>query len=204
MNHEREQELEDVLERLKSAYIAKRRIYSPSFHYIRSDKYDRIFLEAANLCLELNIDPLVYVESRYTFCTDKAKFFPTALIGSRSVIKKLTNEELSKDEPVKDLSKREEYKNAVVYAEVSAIPPDKLLAQQIDLLRQQVNNCKRDLNDILLDSELTLFGWFRILATKDRNEQVIEKYKKIAKAEVTPKMKKFLKEKGFDLERIFD
>jgi len=59
-----------------------------------------------------------------------------------------------------------------------------------------------DLHDILMDSSIKFFGWFRILATPERDDGVIKKYRKIAQDEVTKDFEAFAKKYNLDLSRI--
>jgi hypothetical protein len=53
-----------------------------------------------------------------------------------------------------------------------------------------------------MDSSLKFFAWFRILATPNRVPEIIDKYKRIAKKEMTSAILTFAKEQNLDLDRL--
>ena len=73
--------------------------------------------------------------------------------------------------------------------------------QQKALLLNQVEQ-GRKMEDILLDSSMKFFAWFRILATTTRLPSVAKKYKKTAKLELTGRLREFIEERQLDIGRI--
>jgi len=169
-------------------YEEKKRISTKHFKYIPSDKYDKYFKEAAVLCAQLSLHPAQFVQHMYDRMHDKKNFFSPIHLRGQGVIQYVQG--LADTSTTYEVS----ITNATLsYADV--------WAQQLNLAMRFIRRGE-PVEDVLLDSGLKFFAWFRILATPDRSAAIIDKYKKIAKKELTPELTKFIKEEKLDIDRL--
>lgn len=177
-----------LIEDLIFYYEEKKRISTKHFKYIASQKYDQYFAEAALLCEELSLHPAQYVQYMYDRMQDKKNFFSPMHLrgqGARQYIEGLSDTSATYDVSITNAT--------ISYADV--------WAQQLDLAMRFIRRGE-GVEEVLLDSGLKFFAWFRILATPDRSPKIIDKYKKIAKKELTPGLREFILNEKLDIDRI--
>lgn len=176
--------LEDIL----FFFEEKKRISLKRYKYVSSEKYDKYLKEAALLCEELSLSAAEFVQHMYDRMHDKKNFFsPMHLRGQgvREYIQGLGDNSLTYETCTTN--------STIDYAD--------LWAQQLDLAMRFIRRGE-PVEHVLIDSGLKFFAWFRILATPDRNEKIISKYKKIAKKELTPRLKEFIESEKLDTDRL--
>jgi hypothetical protein len=169
-------------------YEEKKRISTKHFKYTPSEKYDQYFKEAALLCEELSLHPAQFVQYMYDRMHDKKNFFSPMHLRGQGV--RQYSEDMSENSGSYEVC----VTNATIeYADV--------WAQQLDLAMRFIRRGE-PVEEVLLDSGLKFFAWFRILATPDRSPKIIDKYKKIAKKELTPGLKAFILSEKLDIDRL--
>ena len=178
----------EIHERLIEAFVDKKRASRRSYKYVHSPKNTVLFNKAAILCHELQINPAEYVQIIWDRMGDKKEFFgPQHLQG----------------EAIKHAI--EEMKNSFDYYKIeinnATLPYDDLWKYQ-HLLASNYINHGEDIHDVLMDSSIKFFAWFRILYTPEKDDEVIKKYRKIAKQEITKDFEEFAKKYELDLRRI--
>ena len=169
-------------------YEEKKRISAKHFKYVPSEKYDKYFNEAALLCEELSLHPAQFVQYLYDRMQDKKNFFSPMHLRGQGV--------RSYVEGLGDISNT--YETCVTNSTISYTD---VWAQQLDLAMRFIRRGE-PVEEVLLDSGLKFFAWFRILATPDRSPKIIDKYKKIAKKELTPGLKEFIFSEKLDMDRL--
>jgi hypothetical protein len=169
-------------------YEEKKRLTNKNFKY-RDTPADRsYFQEAGELCEAHELDPATYVQLMYDRMETKKEFFsPKCLQGVKA--KYFLEEHKNNFD-----SWKIEITNASL--DVSA-----LWRYQHELATLYIRRGE-SVESVLIDSSLKFFAWFRILATPNRVPAIIDKYKNIAKKEMTSKIIEFAKSENLDLDRL--
>lgn len=168
----------------------KKRLTNRHYKYVPASKYDLYLDEAALLCDHFKQHAATYVHLMYDRLGGKKEFFnPEHLRGKQ--VKFFLEETL---DPENNSSYEIEItNNNIEYSE--------LWAQQHNLAMRYIEQGE-DVESVLIDSGIKFFAWFRILATPNRCPAIIDKYKKIAKKEVTPGLLKFIQSENLDGDRL--
>lgn len=178
-----------IVEDLIHYFSEKRRLTTKNYDYRPSDKWDDYFREAALLCEEYELPPSTYIQKMYERIEYKKEFFnPEQLRGIKAAafLKNLKDQEHT--------SFKVEITNASLdYAE---------LWEHQENLAKRLLLPKETYEDLMLDSSLKFFGWFRVLSPTQSSSKIIEKYAHIARKEMNQTLKDFLVQKGLDLDRI--
>jgi hypothetical protein len=169
-------------------YVEKKRTTDKRYNYKPNEKYDEYFNEAAALCTKLSIHPAEYVQHMYNRMHDKKNFFSPIHLRGRGV-----------EQYFKNLSESDELWKAEITS--ATIDIADVWQQQLDLAMRFVRRGEA-VESVLLDSRIAFFAWFRILATPEKNSKIIQKYKKIAKQELNPRIIDFIKQENLDLDRL--
>lgn len=178
---------EDLMQDIIFYYEEKKRLTNKGYKHISNVADEIHFKEAAVLCKEFELDAATYVQIMYDRLGDIKRFFsPEHLKGAKARFYltdkndngglkiELTNHNL----PIEDIW-RHQHEMAMIY----------------------ISKGER-VEDVLLDSGLKFFAWFRVLATPNRVPAIIDKYKKIAKKEMTSSIAEFAKKENLDLDRL--
>jgi hypothetical protein len=80
-------------------------------------------------------------------------------------------------------------------------PKDRLHTQK-ELLATQIIDLRRPYLEVLLDTKLNFYAWFRILATATPEIAVMKIYLEDARSEMTQDLKDYLTSQGLDTERL--
>lgn len=168
----------------------KKRLTNKHYRYVASSKYDMYLDESALLCAQTNQHPATYVHLLYDRMGGKKEFFSPEHLRGKQV--KFFFEEIL--DPEKNTSYEIEITN-------NNLEYSKIWVQQHDLAMCYIKHGE-PVESVLLDSSIKFFAWFRILATPDRCPSIIEKYKKIAKKEMTPGLLKFIQSENLDGDRL--
>jgi len=166
----------------------KKRLTIRNYVHRSSEKDEKAFDTAANLCTRYELDPGTYVQLIYDrFGVKPAYFAPMCLQGTKVV---------------HFLEDRKKENTGYIIEETNAsLTPEKIWNQQTSLAMIYINNGESTAS-VLMNSSLKFFAWFRILSTPDRYEPVIAKYKHIARKELTTSIKEYAKSAGLDIDRI--
>ena len=178
-----------ILEDILGYYVEKKRLTNKKYRYIPSDKYTENFIEAARLCTRHELHPAKYVNVIYDNLEKKEFFSPAHLCGAGAV--KAVQKVLEAGDNYKV-----EITNATIdYADV--------WQQQRNLAMIYVKHGE-SVESVLMDSSLKFFAWYRILSTPEKNMEIVNKYKRIARDELNRNLTEFIKAQGLDLDRIKD
>jgi len=170
-------------------YTEKKRLTNKNFRYISTVKDDAYLREAGSLCVANHLDASTYVQMMYDRMGEhKALFSPKHMQGTK--VKHM----LAERETSESNSTQVEINNA-------NLAPADMWAFQHKLAMMYIRRGDT-VESVLLDSSLKFFAWYRILATPNRVPEIIDKYKHIAKKEMTPRLNAFCKSENLDLERI--
>jgi hypothetical protein len=165
----------------------KKRLTNKNYRYVRSAENDKYLKEAAALCKELHMHPGVFVSNLYEDMGKHKSYFSPKHLRGPNVKKKFT-------ENIEDY--RVEITN-------DTIEYEDLWRLQHELAMLYIRQGEST-ESVLKDSSLKFFAWFRILATPRPNPEIIDKYKRIAKKEMNPRLVEFIRKEGLDLDRILD
>lgn len=171
-----------VAEELRESFIKHKRKVNPTYNLMVAPFRDK-FLKAAEHCIKSGIEPDLYV--KYHF--DK--------FGAEKMVPQFLYSEGVAFDSVEFVKESEQK---------TSIPPDIHFDVQKQYLYNGVVNCKRSVESVLMDDELKLTPWFRILITKEPVQEVIDKYRIDAARylDSNKKLVEFLKSKNLDLKRI--
>lgn len=177
-----------LLEDLIHYFNEKKRLTIRNYVHRSSEKDEKAFATAAKLCKQYELDPGTYVQLIYDrFGVKPAYFSPMCLQGTKVV---------------HFLEDRKKEDNSYIIEETNAsLTPEKIWNQQKSLAMIYINNGESTAS-VLMNSSLKFFAWFRILSTPDRYEPVIDKYKHIARKELTTSITEYAKSSGLDIDRI--
>jgi hypothetical protein len=170
-------------------YVEKKRLWVKNYNYIPLPKCDKYFEEAALLCDKHRFTPAMYVQKMYDRLGDKKHFFTPEHMRGGSVEKMLESDQASQDDKY------------TIEITNNTLDPADVWRYQHELAMRYINRGE-SVDSVLMDSSLKLFAWYRILSTPERVPSIINKYKHIAKKEMTPRLLEFLKAEGLDIERI--
>jgi hypothetical protein len=178
-----------IVEDLVHYFCEKKRLTIKNYTYNPSNTWDDYFKEAAVLCADYELPPSTYIQKMYERMEPKVQFFTPEHI---------------RGEKVEALLKSWQSQGETSYVvEITNANLD-----YRDLWEHQENLARRLLRpdetyeELMLDSSLKFFGWFRILSTEERNMKIIEKYRHIARKEMTQALKDFIVQNGLDLDRF--
>ena len=147
-------------------------------HYkLPRGRFDEHFREAAEICLELNASPVDYIDALF-YNKDPDRIHPPFV--SSDFVRKLYKE----------------------YTENYQFTYDDSLKVQLLYLSQQVLRRNRNVEDALMDDNVSFEPWFRICITEKPIKQVVEKYKSRARAEYNEILKEFLIKHKLDYRRL--
>jgi hypothetical protein len=131
----------------------------------------------------------MYVQKMYERLGDKKHFFTPEHMRGGNVEKMLENDAASQDDKY------------VIEITNNTLAPADVWKYQHELAMRYIKRGE-SAHSVLMDSSLKFFAWYRILSTPERDPEIIDKYKHIAKKEMTPALLEFLKQEGLDIERI--
>lgn len=166
---------DDVINELGNAYqtcFKQRHGYTPG----NTPALLKALPKAADICMELNADPATYVKAQERACTS-TDFFATYL-----------HSKFAKD-------------NYGKYRDKYTSDFDSVLKVQKLYLVNAIKS-GRKFESVIMDDVIDFKPWFRIIISKERNEEVIDKYRDKAMAELTSALEKFIIKNGFDIARI--
>lgn len=175
-----------LIDQLTGFFIEKKRLTKRGYVYRSTSKDDEFFEKAAEICKLYEVDPGVYVDLMYSRMTRTEFFRPACLQGveARMFIKdKVSNS------------------GEAGYDSNFSIEP-------VDLWDEQVRICGIytsrgiPIEDVLIDSGIKLYAWFRLLYSEKRIQAVLDKYQHIAREEMSSKLREFIKLRKLDINRI--
>jgi len=177
-----------LVEDLIFYYTEKKRLSVRTFTYIATPANDGYIRKAAALCAEFELDAATYVQVMYERMGSKKEYFaPKYMQGEKARY-------YLKDE-------QENYTDLKVEITNANLDPVDIWRHQHELAMLYIRRGE-SVESVLMDSSLKFFGWFRILATPNRYEPIISKYKHIAKKELTSRLKDFMKNEKLDTDRL--
>jgi hypothetical protein len=179
-------EYRSTIDELVESFTAKQRILREHYVYPASEANNVNMLSAAKLCHKYNMHPGTFMRVIYDSLPQAAKLnFNTKHLQSDNAEKKIVN---FLNDPESELNNTN-----IDYRE--------LWNQQLLDARKFMSygsTCK----EILMDATLNFYAWFRVLATPNRDEDIIRKFGKTARLEMNDVLLKFIREENLDLERI--
>lgn len=178
--------IEDIL----GYFIEKKRLLNKQYAHIETTAAAEYLQEAAILCKQFELHPSKYVDILYDRMAKNKHYFKLSCLAGKEVKKYLTDEAANID-----VYKFEITNTTLDYADV--------WRQQEDLANAYTRRGE-SIESVLSDATIKFFGWFRILYTPQRNPDIVDRYKKIARKEVTRALKAFIISKNLDLSRIVD
>lgn len=168
-------------------FSEKRRLHTNAYMYLHTEAGDKHIREAALLCEELQLAPSDYIQMIYDDLGTGQKYFGPQHIRGTKV------EHFFRDRGKNEVFKIELTRESLPYQDV--------WDHMFDLCMRQLR-IGRSLEEVLLDSSIKLYAWFRILASPKKIPSVVEKYKHIARKEMNDRLKKYIKESGLDMDRL--
>ena len=169
-----------------SCYIQKKKLGNSKYSFRVTPKANEQFTEAAKICIDYNIDPGVFVDMAYKRFPNPELFHPKHLTGTalRQHVKENVSDagELASDT-------------------LFSITPEEIYNYQLNMLRTQVARGLA-VDEVLDEPGLKFAAWFRILMTPERNEKIINTYRKIALLELNSALREFIASKNLDIKRI--
>jgi len=178
-----------IFEDILGYYIEKKRLTNKKYLYIPADKYLENFAEATRICARHEMHPAKYVNVIYDNLEKKEFFSPSHLCGAGAV--KVVQ---------KVLESGNDYKVEITNATIDYVD---VWQQQRNLAMLYVKHGE-SVESVLMDSSLKFFAWYRILSTPEKNMEIVNKYKRIARDELNRSLTEFIKAQGLDLDRIKD
>jgi len=175
-----ERDIEQVKTELIEYYVEKKRIANPQYQYVSSPRYDKLFEKMAKICIDNDLPADGYIQAAWNDAPNKMKFSPdniTLVAHGKNPANKM----------------------ATVDEESFA----GMIANQLEIVSNYVIKSGWSEREVLLYPENGLYGWFRIIASNKNDQEILDKYREIARLECTPELKKFLDSKGYDTERLF-
>jgi hypothetical protein len=173
-------EIEEMANSLEEQYVYLRSNVQKNYIYHRSPAHIKAFRKAAKFCLEAGFTAEEYsVALMDSLGNHRENFFPS-YFGSSTA-----------------------NQHAMTYREDRAIPLDMILEQQKTLLGTHVLKLKKDPIAALMDPRLKFYAWFRVVATREPNHEIIRVYRETAREELTPALAKFLRDNNLDIDRIY-
>lgn len=170
-------------------FAYKKRLTNKNWEYVPTIKGGAYFREAAVLCDKYELSPAEYMQIMYDRMGERKEFFSSEHIRGGNVQKVL--------EQIKS-GAREVYK---VEMTIHDLDYGDVWDQQHDLAMRYISRGE-SVESVLMDSSLKFFAWYRILSTPRMIPEVVEKYKHIAKKELTSALLEFVKKEGLDIDRI--
>lgn len=162
-------------------YTKKRiEVTGQQVHY-NFPKYAETFEKAAEICMELNAEPEVFVRSQFAY-SDDGNVYPYFLSKN-------------KDKVI------EQYNKFMARTSMSL---DAWYDLQLKYLADQVKYALRPVERALADEHLNFKPWFRICITKEPNPDIIAVFGKEAKEqyEADKELQKFMAKKKLDHTRF--
>jgi hypothetical protein len=170
-------------------YEEKKRLTIKNYQHRGSEIDNAYFKEAAELCNEYELDAASYVHMLFERMGNKKEFFTPKCLRGTAVKHFLASR-------ITDPS--DTYKVEITNA---TLDPKGLWEFQHELAMRYIK-LGRSVENVLMDSGIKFFAWFRILATPNAVPAIIDKYKHIAKKEMTSKIMDFARSQNLDLDRI--
>jgi hypothetical protein len=173
-------------------YSNKKRLHTKSgnYTYLHTETGDKYMREAALLCEELQLTPASYIQLIYDDMGPGQKHFsPQHLRGTA----------------VEHFFRDRQNTNGSFSIELTRenIPYDDIWDHMYELCMRQLR-LGRSLEEVLMDSSMKLYAWFRILASPQEIPAVVQKYKHICRKEMNDKLLKYIKEAGLDVHRVLN
>lgn len=166
----------------------KKRLQNKRYSHNFSKTDHDYFNNAARICEELEISPAVFVQTLYDRMGDKKNFFAPKHLGAENVRKFFQN-------------KKEEGDDFKIEITNSTLSYEDIWQYQHELAMMYIK-AGETVESILMDSSLKFFAWYRILSTPRPNQEIINKYKHIAKQEWNKTLERFAIAEGLDVGRI--
>ena len=164
-------------EQIRHEYIVRKKCANPKFFLPRNAKYVRDFELAAEICDALKAEPEIYIDA-HVARFGLSKLLPPFLHSN-------TSESIYRE-----------------FMELSCLDYD----QKLDLFKRYVAeamNCGGfTLEQALGNRFLNIDAWFRICITAEPNQNIITKYLKQAKTELTPALQRCLERNNLDYTRL--
>ena len=171
-------------------FVEKKRLINRGYDFKHAKKTDECIEEAAKLCEKLEMTPAEYVQLLYDNMGDMQKYFSPYHLCGTAVEHFFRDRHKDQDAYVVEMTK-----DNICYHD--------LWDHMFELCRRQMV-VGRAMEEVLMDSSLKLFAWFRILASPDEIPEVTKKYKRIARLELNEKIIKFIKEAELDINRVLN
>lgn len=169
--------IESLAEEIKTHFVIKKKMIAPNYFCPNNERFQKAFIEAANICDRLNADPIFFVEAQ--FAKISAEKMQVDFLHSRNA------ETYYKD-----------------YMLGSYVTPQERLDGQLHLLQVTLKNLRWPIEKLLNDDELSFEPWFRVCITKKPNFDLLKKYGQEAKSQLEEtELYEFLKGKGLDVDR---
>lgn len=177
-----------LVEEIVHYFNEKKRLTIKGYLHKFSKADEKLFNDAALLCSKYELDPASFIEMLYERMGGKKNFFnPSCLQGT--AVDYFLKEQTSGENTYK-----------VEITNITIDPAD-IWEQQMQLAQLYMRKGE-NIEDILMNSSLKFFAWFRILCTPNRITAVIDKYVRIARKEINQKIIDFAKSAGLDIHRI--
>ena len=174
--------------RIQTYFEAEKRKFISSYVYLPTRFQEEDFKDALKLCREYDLAP-----------EDIVDLAVELLVDNRSQVSSIhLRGPLVRNALLAEIVNNSRNTGLVTNDNIEC---DDIWKQLVSLVKLYIKNGEQQ-DDILLNSSLKLYGWFRILATEYPNQKVIDKYKHIANKELNYKIRRFIRKQGLDLSRI--
>jgi len=177
-----------LVEDITFFYIEKKRLTNKAFTYIATPANEAYIQKAAALCIEFELDAAAYIQIMYDRMGTKKEFFTTKCLQGDKAKYYLASE-------------KENYTDLKVEITNANLDPADMWRHQHELAMLYIRRGE-SVESVLMDSSLKFFGWFRILATPNRYQPIIDKYRHIAKKELTGRLMDFMQSENLDMDRL--
>lgn len=186
---ERDPDKQQLIDDLLGLFIDKKRLSNNRYQHLLSAADEKHLEKAAELCKNYELDAASYVQLMYDRMGGKKQFFTLACLQGTKAQFYLEEAKQS----------AEGLKIEVTNASLDIA---EVWRYQHELVMIYARNGD-SIENILMDSGIKLFAWYRILASPERIPAVIKKYARIARKELNSKILDFIKSRNLDLDRIF-
>jgi hypothetical protein len=174
-------EIIEIASNIAREYEYMRGSVQEGYRYMPHKEGEKYLKKAAKFCKEHEIDPAIYILGAMQSLGNARDKFYINYIGSPRA-----------------------NQGASDCAASNQIPYERVLEQQVDLLRTHITRLKKPYLEVLLDPRLKFYAWFRILITECYEPEITKRYLHIAKLEMNKKLIVFLQEKNLPIDRILE
>lgn len=179
----------DLVSEIIYYYTLKKKETYSKYTFVANAGTKKDIDKAAILCAKAGITADRFVSIAYENFGGKKAYFTTSYLQGPKMTALLAFEKIAAENKANTELTRD------------VINFDDVWRQQIELANLFVKQGDA-IEEILLDPSIKFYGWFRILATPTPVPAIMQRYRHVARKELTPRLKEYLKLNNFELDRI--